>query len=252
MGVGDKVDAKIPSIQSAVSSPTALSNLLVSFSLLVCSLFPHSVGDNTPNRPFSLMTDLLSQENPVLLLMVLWPYWFGCATLAVMSTLAVLRPAWFAKALLGLPIACGSGLVLLWTVLLFSQAEESRRAMAMAALIAPIGACVVARMVWLYRAGQMIAAATWGQSLLCVLAIFSLRWFWIPPVTRLLWGGMLSITALILMMLASWTWVTRASYDLVDRSIDPVPFQVSLRQIILGITLTAIALTYWRVVATWV
>ncbi len=134
MGVGDKVDAKIPSIQSAVSSPTALSNLLVSFSLLVCSLFPHSVGDDTPNRPFSLMTDLLSQENPVLLLMVLWPYWFGCATLAVMSTLAVLRPAWFAKALLGLPIACGSGLVLLWTVLLFSQAEESRRAMAMAAL----------------------------------------------------------------------------------------------------------------------
>jgi hypothetical protein len=252
MDLGDKVDPKKPSIQSAVSSPTALSNLLASFSLLVCFWFPHSVGDDTSNRPFTLVPDLMSEENAVLLLMVLWPYWFGCATLAVITTLALLRPTWFAKALLGLPIACGLGLALLWMVLLFSRAEESRSAMAMAALVAPIVACVVARMVWLYLAGQMIAAATWGQSLLCVLAIFSLRWFWFPPVTRLLWGGMLSITASILMMLASWIWVTRARHDLFDRSIDPVPFQVSLRQIILGITLTAIALTYWRVIATWV
>ena len=123
--------------------------------------------------------------------------------------------------------------------------------MAMAATVAPIGACVVARMVWLYRSDQMMGAATWGQSLLCVLAVFSLRWFWFPPVTRLLWGGTLSIAASILMMLASWTWVTRTGHDLFDRSIEPVPFQVSLRQIMLGITLTAIALTYWRAIATW-
>ncbi len=132
MDLGDKVDSKKPSIQSAASSPTALSNLLAGFSLLVCLLLPHSVGDQSQNRPATLAADLLSEENTVLLLMVLWPYWFGIATLAVMTMLVVLRPAWFAKALLGLPIACALGLTLLWTVLLFSRAEESRSAMAMA------------------------------------------------------------------------------------------------------------------------
>ena len=246
-----KVDSRRPSIPSAATSPTALSNLLASLSLLICIFLPHSIDGDTLYRPVTLLADFLSEEHAVLRLIVLWPYWFAIATLAVTGTLVLLRPAWFAKALLGLPIACGLALTSSCMLLLFSQTQESRSAMAMVAIVVPIGACVVARMVWLYRSDQMLAAATWGQGLLCVLAVFSLRWFWFPPVSRLLWGGTLSIVASTLMMLASWTWVTRTGRDLCDRSIDPAPFQLSLRQIILGVTLTAIALTYWRVIATW-
>jgi hypothetical protein len=56
----------------------------------------------------------------------------------------------------------------------------------------------------------------------------------------------LSNLVAIAMMLASWTWTTRARYDLYDRSADPLPFQVSLRQMIIAVTVIAVALTYWR------
>jgi hypothetical protein len=58
---------------------------------------------------------------------------------------------------------------------------------------------------------------------------------------------MLSMGSAVVMMLASWTWMTRARYDLFDRSHAPLPFQVSLRQMIIAVALTAIALTYWQV-----
>lgn len=251
MDKGQRIDGRPAGMWAVVITPTTLANLLASFLLLICVLYPHSIGDETTTRPLNVMMELLSEQNAILLLTVLWPYWFAGATLVVIITLAALRPVWYDKALLGLPTAFGLGLALLWTMLLFSRTDESRSAMLIAAIVAPVAACVIGRMVWLYRSGQVLAAASWGQRLLCVLSVFSLRWFWYPPVTRLLWGGILSIAASLAMMLATWTWVTRARHDLFDRSVAPMPIQVSLREIILGMTLVAIALAYWRVVAIW-
>ena len=215
---------------------------------MLAGLFvPHSVGcDDQSHRPISIAVETVANQENFLRLVFLWPYGFAFATLSCIGILVIWRPACFDKALLLLPITFAFGLSICWTLLLFSGAPDSRAAMTIAAITAPLGTAVGARMLWLYRAEKITAAASWGQGLLCVLAAFSLRWFWFPPVTRLLWGGVLSIAAAILMMFASWTWTTRARYDLIDRSTDPLPFQISLRQIIIGVTLTAIALTYWR------
>jgi hypothetical protein len=251
----EQVESSRPSILSAAVSPTALSNLLASFSLLVCFFLPHSVGcNNQSHRPLTIAVSIATESSDpqaFLALAALWPYALALATLAVMAVLIVLRPPWFAKALLGLPIAASLGLTLLWTMYLFGGSESSRMAMGIAAVVAPIGTCVIARVFWLYRDGQTAAAAAWGQGLLCVLAVFSLRWFWFPPIIRMLWGGILSIASAILMMLASWSWVTRSRHDLWDRSVEPAPFQVSLRQLIVAISLTAVALTYWRTLGHW-
>ena len=244
-----------PSFYAAAVSPTALSNLLASCSLLICFLLPHSVGcDDRSHRPVALAAATVTQNagaSSLLALAAFWPYAFALATFAVMLGMVILRPAWFSTAMLALPVGTATGLTILWTFYLFGGRETSRMAMVIAATVVPVGTCVAARMLWLYREGRTTDAAAWGQGFFCVLAIFSLRWFWFPPVSRLLWGGLLSIASAILMMLASWTWGTRSCYDLFDRSVEPVPYQVSMRQLMIAIGLTAIALTYWRTLGHW-
>jgi hypothetical protein len=118
--------------------------------------------------------------------------------------------------------------------------------MLIAVIVLPPVTCVATRMVWLSRSGRIAAAAAWGHGFACVLAAFSLRWFWFPPVVRMLWGGFLSIGAALLMIMASCCWIYRARHDLSDRSSPPMPVQVSLNQVIWAITIIAIALSYWR------
>lgn len=236
-----------PSVKSAALSPTALSNLIASLAMLATLFLPHSVGCNDNSvRPISVAAAGITEPGAVGLLVFLWPYVLALVTLGWIVVLVVLRPRWFDKALLALPIAFSLPLIGCWAMMLFSARSDSRFAMVMAAIIAPIGACVGARMLYLYRSGQITAAASWGQGLLCVLAAFSLRWFWYPPIKHLLWGGVAAIGAAILMMVASWTWMTRSRHDLYDRSSEPLPFQMSLRQLILAVAVVAIALTYWR------
>jgi hypothetical protein len=119
-------------------------------------------------------------------------------------------------------------------------------AMIIAVIVLPPVTCVATRMVLLSRSGRIAAAAAWGHGLACVLAAFSLKWFWFPPVVRMLWGGCLSIGAALLMMMASWCWTYRARHDLSDRSSPPMRVQVSLVQVIGAITIIAIVLSYWR------
>ena len=240
-----------PTKIEAVSSPTALTNLIASAILLAGFFLPHSADcDDRSHRPIAIAKAVISESNEpadYLGLAMFWPFAFGGLTLIAFVMLVVVRPPWVDHVLIGLPILMTAALAFTWVLFLFSGTMGSRMAMAFAVTAVPAGACVAARMVWLCRMGQVSAAAAWGQGLLCLLAAFSMRWFWFPPIARLLWGGMMSIGSTMLMMFASWCWITRARYDLYDRSSKPRPFQVSLRQIILAISLTAIALTYWRI-----
>lgn len=246
-GLSDQAAGNRPSLQAAASSPTALANLVACLAMLATLFMPHSVGVNDRTlRPILMVAAGVTEPNSAALLVFLWPYLFAMATLLLLTILVLLRPPWFDKALLALPIGFSCFLVVCWVLMLFSDIADSRIAMIMAALIAPIGACVAARMLSLSTAGEITAAATWAQGLLCVLAAFSLRWFWYPAVKQLHWGAVAAIFAAILMMLASWTWTTRARYDLVDRSVQPLPFQISIRQVIVAVGVVAIALTYWR------
>lgn len=238
-----------PTIRSAALSPTALSNLAASLALFGCLMLPHSVGCNDQRvRPIALVADGVA-AGELFQLVVLWPYAFALATILTFATVVVMRPTWFDWALLLLPVGIAVVLLIIWLALLVSTPQESRDAMLVAAIIAPFGAIVAARMIWVYRRGDTAAAAMWGQGFLCVLGTFSLRWFWFPPIKVMLWGGFLSICCLILMMMASWTWPTRAHHDLLDRSVAVKVFQISLRRIILAITAVAIALTYWKAFA---
>ncbi len=238
-----------PSIPSAACSPTALCNMLASLAVLVGFFLPHSVGcDHSQHRPVTIAISTPFDTNIVALL-CLWPYGFALYTCAAFIMLALVRPVWIARALLMLPVGFAIALTIGWGIVLFSEADESRIAMVIAAMIAPLGTLVAFRMLWLARADEITAAAAWGQGFLCVLAIFSLRWFWFPPVSRMLIGGWFSIGSLLWMMIASWTWFIRARHDLIDRSCPRRPFQISLGQIVAAITMTAIALTYWRQIA---
>lgn len=243
-----------PSRREAASSPTAVSNLFASALLLAGFFLPHSMDcDDRSHRPIEIARGVVAESGEAgdyLALVMLWPYAFGSLTFLVVTMLVVVRPSWFARALFAIPVVIGGLLAIVWLLLLFSGASGSRMAMVMAAAVLPVGACVLARMVWLYRSGNIVASACWGQAFLCLLAAFSLRWFWFPPITRLLWGGILSIAAMILMMAAAWICGNRAGYDLHDRSSRPPHSQLSLRQLMLAVTFVAIALTYWRVLGT--
>ena len=243
-----------PTKSEAISSPTALANLIASAILLAGFFLPHSTGcDDQSHRPISIARAVISESHEpgeYLALAMFWPFAFAGLTLVVFIVLVVIRPPWVEHVLIGLPITVTAGLAFTWVLFLFSGTTGSRMAMAFAVIAIPAGACVAARMIWLYRLGHVAAAAAWGQGLLCVLAAFSLFWFWFPPISRLLWGGVMSIGSTMLMMFASWCWITRARHDLYDRSSKPRPFQVSLLQMILAIALTAIVLTYWRVLGT--
>ncbi len=249
-----RVETKRPSRRAAAASPTALSNLAASGMLVAGFFLPHSIGcDNRLQHPITIARDVVSKSteaSDLLVLAILWPYAFAALTPLAIALLVLTRPSWIDLVLIGIPLSTTCALVILWTLLLFSEVAGSRLAMTIAVTAIPAGACVAARMLWLYRSGRVSGAAAWGQGLVCVLAAFSLRWFWFPPVSRLLWGGLISIASSLMMMLASWCWIHRARYDLCDRSSPPPPFQVSLQQILVGIALTAIALTYWRLLGS--
>ncbi len=244
-------ESQRPSIKVAATSPTAFTNLIAALALLACFFLPHSVGCNDRTlSPLAVSVGIIGESNKpteILMLAVLWPFALAAATLIVFAVLVVLRPPWYWRALFALPLGSAGILSVIWLMFLFVGTDASRVAMATAAIVWPTATCVGARMWWLYRRGDVMAAATWGHGMFCVLAAFSLRWFWFPPITRIVWGGYLAIASALCMMLASWTWTTRARYDLYDRSTAPAAFQISLRQIVIGIALTAVALTYWRV-----
>ena len=244
-----------PATHAAVISPTASTNLISSMLVLAGLFLPHSVDcDHQPNRPISLVNRVVESSDEVsdyLALVILWPFAFAAVTMLMFIVLVIVRPSWYASVLLGVPLVTASALMLGWCLLLFSNADTSRYAMLLAVMILPSGGCVAARVLWLYREGKIVAAATWAQGMVCVLAAFSLRWFWFPPVTRLLWGGVFTIASCCLMMVSSWCWVTRARYDLFDRSSSHPPFQISLRQVAWAVSLVAIALTYWRILETY-
>ena len=244
------LDPYRPGILAAAVSPTALSNLLCSVLLLVSPLFPHSL--DTELSTIGLLHHRVAAGSGALAdAVVLWPYQLAMWTFLVTLALIILRPWWFDRALLAIPTIAASMVITQLLLLLFSDADMSRTVMSIAAVVAPIAAGVGGRMLWLWRAGDWVAAATWGQSTLCVLGVFSLRWFWFYPVTVLHWGGVLSIISLLLLMLASWTWVSRARHDFRDRSSAPIRFQISLRQIIVAVTAVAVSLAYWQAFSRW-
>lgn len=243
-------DIARPTIAAAARSPTALSNLIASFIVLACFFLPHSTDcDKRTQRPVSLSSVVVA-DAPIgtkfFVSVVLWPYAFASGTIVLMMAAILTRTDRLERLFLSFPVAVAGILTLAWLVLLFAGRDGSRFAMMTAAVAAPTGTCVIARVWWLYRDGRLLSAAAWGQGYLSVLGAFSLRWFWFPPVSQLRWGGYLAIGGLLLMMVASWTWPLRAKHDLVDRRIVAQRFQISIFQIVLAVTLSAIALTYWR------
>lgn len=244
-----------PSIASAAKSPTALSNLVASFLLMAGLFLPHSVSRNEktfyPRTHVRVVIDGVGSEPSALLALIfVWPYLFGGLTFCLFAIFVVLRPRWFAKALF---VPSGVGFLLLaiaWVLLLFGGRQESRVALWVAVIVLPSAAYVALRTLAFCRDDRWVAAATWAHGLVCIWSVFSLRWFSFPPIFSLRWGGALSIIAAVLMMFASWTWTVRGEYDLVDRCREHIPYQISLRQIIFAVTLTAIGLAYWRAIGS--
>jgi hypothetical protein len=236
-----------PSLTAAALSPTALANFIACLAMLSCLPLTLSAGDG-PSRDWnhSAVAILVSATQQFsLALLYLWPFLFAFCTLLLTAVLVIIRPSWYDRALLALPILFALFLTTGWVLVLFSDTEDSRAAMMVAALVTPPASVIALRMMWLGCRGELAAAAVWGQGLLCVLAIFSLRWLWLLPIDRMLAGGWLAMISAGLMMVASWTWGKRAGYDLHDRSSRCLPLQITLRQIVIGMTLTAVALTYW-------
>ncbi|TWU10378.1 hypothetical protein Pla52o_56600 [Novipirellula galeiformis] len=240
-------DRRKPTLRAALVSPTAISNLVASLSLVACVMLPHSVGCNDESlRPIEIMGAEAAEGRPLITLTFFWPYVFGLGTFLLFIALVVVRPRQIERFLIALPIGFSLYLFAIWLLLLFSSTSESRVAMVCAAIVIPSATLVGIRMTWFWMEGQKVAAATWAQTYLSVLAIFSLRWFWMMPIKRLLYGGVLSMIAVTMIMIASWTWTSWAKHDLADENHPAEPFQLSLQQIIFGILFIAIAMTYWR------
>jgi hypothetical protein len=236
-----------PTLGSAARSLTAVTNLVGPLVMTACLFFPHSLGaDDTAYRP--LAWDRIEEGKWVIASHCLWPFVWAIGTAAMILALVVVRPPRPNLVLLAVPVALAAVLSFGWFLVLFSEIDGSRAAMAIGAIVVPLGTLVALRMFWLFQAGQRITAAVWGQGFLAVMAIFSLRWFWWPPVAQLLPAGWISIAAAGWMLIASWTW-PRATHDFADRSVAPPRFQVSLTQIVAAILLVAVALTYWRILA---
>ena len=249
------VDGRPPTSGRAAGSPTAICNLLASVIILTCFFIPHSIDfDNHSHRPIDILGAALSEKSPSEMLsigLMFWPFAFAAGTFAVTIYLIFAKSANLAKSLLSLPVSAFSLLITAWLILLFNGRDESRAAMTIAAIVAPSGTCVAARIHWLVSESKFLQAATWGQGYLCVLSVFSLRWFWVPSISELRWGGYLAITGFLLMLVASWTWPTRAKHDLVDTHAIAKPFQMSILQIASAIMLSAFAITYWQLLANY-
>ncbi|EMI16184.1 membrane protein [Rhodopirellula maiorica SM1] len=243
-------DREKPSLKSACVSPSAISNLVTALALLACVLLPHSIGcDDKVVRPIDVIGAELNEGPPLVTLTFFWPYVFGLCTFLFFIALVIIRPQRIERVLLSLPVCLLLYLTAIWCLLLFSSSAESRVAMVIATFVVPSATLVAIRVTWLWIDGRKLAAATWAQSYLCVLAIFSLRWFWILPIKQMLYGGVLSMIAAAAVMIASWTWPCWIEHDLSDRNHPAERFQLSLKQIVLGMLVIAIAMTYWQFMA---
>lgn len=243
-----------PQLVDAFLSPTVGWSVAAAMVLLATFFLPHShQADQQVSRPVWTALDLWRgrTDRPMLYLTALWPYGYGLATVATMVWLTWRRPSHPADFLLAIPLVGNVVLFTLWLLLLFGGSESSRMAMGIAAVGMPLGMCGGARVWWLYRRDQVASAAAWWHSLICVLAAFSLRWSWFPEVDRMAWGGWLAITAVLFMMIASWIWVPRARFDLLDRGSQPGRIRFTVSQILICVTLSAIALTYWQALEHW-
>lgn len=238
-----------PTLGQAARSPTALWNLLASLLLGVSLVFPHRflaariravlAADRVPSTAAQETADHWH-------VLLLWPYAFAWGTFFFFAALVVFRPRGAARSLVWLPLLMACALGLVWFALLFSGSVGSRMAMWSAVLAAPFTGYVVIRSMALVQQGRPLAAAAWGQSLLCVLAMFTLRWLWFLPTAGFRWGSVISVLAAAAMMLASWTWEVRAEHDLANCAAPHPVFQVSIRQLVLAVAWIAIGLAYWR------
>ncbi|WP_442511072.1 hypothetical protein SH528x_002735 [Novipirellula sp. SH528] len=239
-----------PSLKAACVSPTAISNLVAALALLACVLLPHSIGcDDTVVRPADVIVAEIAEGAPLVTMTFFWPYVFGLCTFLFFIALVIIRPQRIERVLLSLPICFLLYLTAIWCLMLFSSSVESRAAMVIATFVVPSATLVAIRVTWLWFDSQKIAAATWAQSYLCILAIFSLRWFWMLPIKQMLYGGVLSMIGAAAVMIASWSWPSWIEHDLSDRNQPAQRFQLSLKQIILGMLVIAIAMTYWQFMA---
>jgi len=240
-------DREQPSLKAALVSPSAISNLVAAIALLGCVLLPHSIGCNdTVVRPVDVIGKEIAEGTALVTLTFFWPYVFGLCTFLFFIALVVIRPQRIERVLVSLPVGFLLYLSAIWCLLLFSSSGESRAAMVIATFVVPSATLVAIRVTWLWIDDQKIAAATWAQSYLCILAIFSLRWFWMLPIKQMLYGGVLSMIAAAAVMIASWTWPCWIEHDLSDRNHPSQRFQITLKQIILGVLVIAIAMTYWQ------
>lgn len=230
-----------------LTAPMPLSQLVTTLAMLACLWLPHSLADDgVMRRPAAVAENF--EEKTIVPAVSLWPYLFAMCTLVATVSLAVFRPRRVEALLLGVPLAFFVLLTGSWFLVLFSDADGSRMAMASGAMVAPLATLVVLRMYWLYQVGEIIWVATWGQGFLSVLAVFSLRWFWWPPVEQMLPGGWISVAAAVGMVLASWTW-PRTAHDLIDPRIPAKTFQMSIFQISVAIGMFAMAAAVWRYLA---
>ncbi len=237
-----------PTMKLAAFSPTAIAHWVACLSLLVCLFVPQTAeSGNQPVGPMTVAAETARQGQGAIALIVLWPYLFALVTLALTTALVIGRPARLDRVLLMLPIGFSLVLWAGWVVMLFSDSTASVAAMEIAAIVVPLATIVALRMLWLCQDGLVTSAAAWGQGFLCVLAIFSLAWLGVSPDSQWLVGRWIAIGSAAAMMLASWTWITRARHDLLDREMPADPFQMSIQQLVAAITITAVALTYWRI-----
>lgn len=243
-----------PSFLDAAFSPTVTASVASSLLLLVTFFLPHS-WDTSGNvsRPVWTALDLLRgrTDHTILSIAALWPYTYATLLCAGWMHIARRRPVDPRRNLLALAVGSAIGLLGLWLLLLFGGSESSRVAIGAAAVVMPLAMASGPRVWWMYRSGYLGSAAAWCHSLICVLAAFSLRWCWIPDVDQMAWGGWTAIAATLLMMVGSWAWRPRARHDLVDRGTPADPIRFTVAQILLCITLSAIALAFWQALGSW-
>ena len=230
-----------PSVVAALLSPTALTNLLAAVAVVVCQFFPR-----TGEIDALSIDDSVAANHRAIYIASFWPVGLGLCTFSVMLTLGFLRPSEVSRLLMSIPMASASVLGICWALLLFSDTAGSGWAMILAAIVVPCGTLIALRMWWLWTNQDPANAAAWGQGFLCVLAIFTLHWFYESANTRWMWGSWLSIAATASLLIASWTWPTRATYDLSDRKCEPQAFRITLRQLIAAAAVCAVAMTYWE------
>ena len=248
-----------PSLKQSFISPVVLLVFVSTLLLQVSFFLPYAAGpqrleSGEPMQPGRLAIEVFfghASTRPMQALTLLWVYLYSWILVATLLMLAWRRPQWFDKALLAIPAVGIAGLSVLWWLLLFSGASGSRAAMGIAVVVMPLGACMISRSLWLLQSRQALAAACWGHSLLCILAVFALRWCWYPPLGSPGVGCVVGIVGALGLMVASWLWPLRGAFDLFDRSLSPRAPQTTIWRLGIATALAAVGLVYWRAVGLW-